>query len=170
MNLIVNSSSIPLELTASLNFYYNGVVKTAFLPLPSFIIQFGIITKMFKQKGDLKYEYNPFRNLRVETDRYNSNGKLVLKKGQLIDFTVTGLDFDINKPVEVELQTSYDGSVNMILNDDKNVPFIVNSRFTPLEDDTYEIIDRKGGNDTNIYSEINYKSQIRLYKTSAKIS
>lgn len=170
MNLIVNSSSIPLELTASLNFYYNGVVKTAFLPLPSFIIQFGIITKMFKQKGDLKYEYNPFRNLRVETDRYNSNGKLTLKKGQLIDFTVTGLDFDINKPVEVELQTSYDGSVNMILNDDKNVPFIVNSRFTPLEDDTYEIIDRKGGNDTNIYSEINYKSQIRLYKTSDKIS
>ena len=68
MNLTLSNNPIGLEVTSVLNFYYGGVAKTAFLPLPSFIIQFGILTKMFKQKGDLKYEYNPFRNLRVETD------------------------------------------------------------------------------------------------------
>ena len=38
------------------------------------------------------------------------------------------------------------------LNDDKNIPRLINSRFSARELGTYEIVDRIGENDTNIYN------------------
>ena len=55
----------------------------------------------------------------------------------------------------MEIQPSYDGSVNLIINDDKNTPRLINSRFSTREKNTYEIVDRIGENDTNIYSSTN---------------
>jgi hypothetical protein len=45
--------------------------------------------------------------------------------------------FSLKNPVGIETQPSYDGSVNLILNDDKNFPKLINSRFSTMEDDTY---------------------------------
>jgi hypothetical protein len=42
------------------------------------------------------------------------------------------LSFDINHPVDILPQWSYDGSVNLIINDGKNIPRLINSRFSPL--------------------------------------
>lgn len=67
------------------------------------------------------------------------------------------------------IQPSYDGSVNVILNDDKNPPRLINSRFTVTENKTYKRIDRKGTNDTNIYKEKYLDINTRLFKTTNKI-
>jgi len=48
-------------------------------------------------------------------------------------------------------QYSYDGSVNLILTDGKQIPKLINSRFSATGKNTYEIVDRKGDADTNIY-------------------
>ena len=40
------------------------LLTKTFAPLPSFDIDFEIHAKVFNQEGDLKYEYNAFRNLR----------------------------------------------------------------------------------------------------------
>lgn len=61
------------------------------------------------------------------------------------------LNFDLNHPVDIVCQESYDGSTNLILNDEKNIPRLINTRFTPLQNNTYERRDRKGNTDTNIY-------------------
>lgn len=61
------------------------------------------------------------------------------------------LDFDLRHPVEITCQQSYDGSTNLILNDNKHIPRLINTRFTPLEHNTYERVDRKGNTDTNLY-------------------
>jgi len=61
------------------------------------------------------------------------------------------LQFSLEHPVDIVPQYSYDGSVNLILNDGKNTPKLINSRFSATGKDTYEIIDRTGNNDTNIY-------------------
>lgn len=74
-------------------------------------------------------------------------------KKQLIDFDTTELKFDINHPVDILPQYSYDGSVNLIINDGKNIPRLINSRFTPIGRNKYKIQDRKGDNDTNIYDQ-----------------
>ena len=158
-------------------------------------------------KGNLVYEYNPFRNYRLNSnkyfyknayytlkelkDKYNiipcygeddtlqewndtitspptkwaflDKGKLLkidnnqcpelYEKGQLIDFETSELKFSLEHPVHIVPQYSYDGSVNLIINDGLNIPRLINSRFSATGRNTYEIVDRKGSNDTNIYDE-----------------
>mgnify|MGYP003537808564 CR=1 FL=1 len=73
------------------------------------------------------------------------------ESGELVDFITNELSFNLNHPVEILPQYSYDGSVNLILNDGLNIPRLINSRFTVTGKNTYKVIDRKGDNDTNIY-------------------
>lgn len=128
-----------------------------FLDLPKFNIDYEMKAKLFNQEGDMTYEYNPFRNLQDATS------------GQLKYFTTNELAFDLNHPVDLQVQPSYDGTVNLIINDDKNPPKLINSRFTPIEDNRYKIIDRSGNTDTNIYKESVIEQVTRLYKTTSKI-
>jgi len=52
----------------------------------------------------------------------------------------------------------------MIFTDDKNIPRLVNSRFTPKDNNTYEVIDREGVHDTNIYHGDNFEVETSLTK------
>ena len=76
---------------------------------------------------------------------------ILRESGELVDFITDELSFSLNHPVELLPQYSYDGSVNLILNDGLNIPRLINSRFTVTGKNTYKVIDRKGDNDTNIY-------------------
>lgn len=80
-------------------------------------------------------------------------GWVLREAGELVDFITNELSFDLSHPVELLPQYSYDGSVNLILNDGLNVPRLINSRFTVTGKNTYKVIDRKGDNDTNIYDQ-----------------
>ena len=91
------------------------------------------------------------------------SGTIWAKAGSLIDLDTEQLNFDLDHPVEIEVQPSYDGSVNLILNDDKNIPRLINSRFSVREKDTYEIVDRIGENDTNIYNSKTFDKDTSLY-------
>ena len=73
--------------------------------------------------------------------------------GELVDFITNELSFSLEHPVDILPQYSYDGSVNLILNDGLNIPRLINSRFTVTGRNTYKVIDRKGDNDTNIYDQ-----------------
>ena len=136
-----------------------------------------------KTKGNLRYEYNPFHNYQTNVNLYkdsdgkitedSTNNNLYATAGSLIDFTTDQLNFDLEHPVDIEVQPSYDGSVNLIINDDKNIPRLINSRFSVREKNTYEIVDRIGENDTNIYSQKDFEKDTSLYfrySTSPKIS
>ena len=146
-----------------------------------------VLTKTLPTKGNIVYEYNPFRNYRLSKDMYEYKSGLyslqelktlfgiILKddgwyiddeimtkqdelptcrmRGELVDFITDELSFDLEHPVSIIPEYSYDGSVNLILNDGKNQPRLINSRFSATGKNTYEIIDRKGNNDTNIYDQ-----------------
>ena len=127
------------------------------------MINLKTVLYQFNTSGKLTYEYNPFHNFRLDTDIVK-NGTVVKKAGSLEDLDTDKLNFDINHPVDILPQTSYDGSVNLILNDNKNVPRLINSRFTVEENDTYEVVDRRGNNDTNIYDEDTFDTDTSLYK------
>jgi hypothetical protein len=88
---------------------------------------------------------------------------LYASAGSLIDLDTDKLNFDLDHPVDIEVQPSYDGSVNLILNDDKNIPRLINSRFSVREKNTYEIVDRIGENDTNIYNSKTFDKDTSLY-------
>lgn len=95
--------------------------------------------------------------------QYSDNVSLLYTAGSLIDLDTDKLNFDLNHPVDITVQPSYDGSVNLILNDGKNIPRLINSRFSAREKGTYEIVDRIGENDTNIYSSETFEKDTSLY-------
>ena len=155
-------------------------------------------------KGNLVYEYNPFRNYRLSESKYHYKNDyysleelelqfnitlsadkqqwlqkglpltgdypVLYEKGQLIDFISDELHFSLEHPVHIIPQASYDGSVNLIINDGLNIPRMINSRFSATGKNTYEIIDRKGNNDTNIYDQgSQFDIDTSLYKRVIQI-
>lgn len=112
--------------------------------------------KKYKQEGDMAHEYNPFRNILGED-------------GELEDFTTTEIEVDLNNPLNIECHPSYDGTVNLIINDDKNAPIIINNRFTKIEDDKYRIITRNQIQQTNLYNKGKINTQTRLFRNINKI-
>lgn len=92
------------------------------------------------------------------------------EKGELVDFITDELQFSLDSPVTIVPQYSYDGSVNLIINDGKNIPRLINSRFSATGKNTYEVVDRKGDNDTNIYDQgEQFDIDTSLYKRTTKI-
>ena len=105
----------------------------------------------YRQEGDLDDTYAPLKNL---VDKDNS----------ICDFNTDELSIDLNNPLSIECQPSYDGTVNLIINDDKNPPRIVNTRFTKIEDGRYRIINRNQKQQTNLYKQGMVDRQTRLFR------
>ena len=61
-----------------------------------------------QQKGALVYEYNPLRVLRTNED-IREHGSVVYPKGSLINLDTELLNFDLNHPIDIVTQQSYDG-------------------------------------------------------------
>lgn len=92
------------------------------------------------------------------------------ESGELVDFITDELKFSLGHPVHIIPQHSYDGSVNLIINDGINIPRLINSRFSATGKNTYEVVDRKGNNDTNIYDQgEQFDIDTSLYKRVVKI-
>ena len=62
---------------------------------------------------------------------------ILVESGELTDFETNELTFDINHPVDILPQYSYDNSVNLIINDGKNKPRLINSRFSATSRNKY---------------------------------
>lgn len=125
------------------------------------------LLKSLQDKGKIVYEYNPLRNLqhleKINGEPPGVPTDFLTKEGDI------GLNFDLTHPVDIICQPSYDGSVNLILNDNKNTPKLINTRFSPLQNNTYKIVDRSGEHDTNIYNEKTFNIDTSLYKRIEKI-
>lgn len=158
----------------------------------NYSMQISLKSQQLKTKGNLVYEYHPFRNYRLPYDIYyfrdkyftkeeynkeiknrpiqtNEQQPILYEAGTLFDFNTDKLNFDIQHPINITPQWSYDGSVNLIINDNSNVPKLINSRFSALGQNKYQIVDRKGNNDTNIYNEDTFDTDTSLYKSYNEI-
>lgn len=157
---------------------WTGMLSVSWIPVLKNTINLGSHYKVVPTEGYIAWEYNPLRNYRLSENMYEKDGKyytedqfftlnpnvqktdkqlpsnwVLREAGELVDFITDELSFNLNHPVEILPQYSYDGSVNLILNDGLNIPRLINSRFTVTGKNTYKIIDRKGDNDTNIYDQ-----------------
>ena len=107
--------------------------------------------------GSMCNAYSPLKNLQDEETR------------NLGDFTTEKLNFDMQHPVDIILQDSYDGSVNMVINDGKNQPRLIGSRFSVIDDGQFKITDHSGYKDTNIYDESTFDIDTSLKTIAQKI-
>lgn len=125
----------------------------------------------YNQEGDMAHEYRPLRNVLLsdspqqETD-YEGN---TMQPKDLADFVTTEIPVKLDKPLNIECQPSYDGTVNLIINDDENPPRIINTRFSVTEDNRYRIINRNQKEQTNIYEEGYIDRETRLFRNINKI-
>ena len=128
----------------------------------------GYYLHSLQQSGFMAYEYNSFHNYRITNQKLLSDGNIdpnAPEIGSIVDFDTEELKFDLEHPVDIQIQPSYDGSVNLILNDGKNQPRLINSRFSYKGMGEYSIEDRIGDNDTNIYDQgIQFNQDTSLYK------
>ena len=132
------------------------------MSLPLISIQINNTIHAFPEDGKLLYQYKPLQNLKVLT----TDGTIDLVSLSLNAFSA---GIDINSPLIIDTEPSYDDSVNLIINDKKNPLKIINSRFYLVDSNTYKIGDRKGNLDTNIYTEENFKIEAGLVKTVRSI-
>lgn len=110
-------------------------------------------TICYPQEGDFQHTYSPLKNL-------------MLSDGSIGFFRVKNFGIDLGHPVNLECQPSYDGTVNLIINDDKNPPRIINSRFSKIEDNRFRVITRNQKEQTNLYKWDKWDTQTRLFRTS----
>lgn len=108
------------------------------------------VIKQFQIKGVLQNKYNPIYSIYQE-------GEDKLQK-----FNVS--EIFQQYPTEIDIQDSYDGSVNLIFNDSYNKTLLINSRFSVLDDNKYKIINRIGEKQSNLYTKSELLSQASLYK------
>lgn len=98
---------------------------------------------------DLIQEYRPFKNL--------------IKSKSSVKFRTLALSgYDRKHPVSIEVQPSYDGSVNLIFTDNQNVPRLINSGFAVLKNGQGKRIKRNQGTKTNYYDESKLEWTSRL--------
>lgn len=131
----------------------------------------------YKQDYYTEEELKSNFKIEISENQWKQNGiqmqnpPILYEKGQLVDFITDKLKVSLNHPISIIPQYSYDGSVNLILNDGLNEPKLINTRFSATGQNTYEIVDRKGNADTNIYddSQEQFDIDTALYKTVSKI-
>lgn len=102
------------------------------------------------KSGELQNAYSPLQNLMTDED--------------LGDFTTKGLTLSPDHPVDIILTDEYDGSQNLILNDDVNEPRLINSRMSVQENHTFLIPEHSGNNVTNVYTNETLNKDISLLK------
>ena len=111
-------------------------------------VNLGVYTT--NKTGKLQNAYSPLQNLMTNED--------------LGDFTTSQLHFDPNNPVDIIITDEYDGSQNLIINDDVNEPRLINSRMSVQENHTFLIPEHQGNIVTNVYNEETLSKDISLLK------
>ena len=79
-------------------------------------------------------------------------------------------DYSTSTPITIEVQDSYDGSVNLILVAEGYKPRIINTGFSKVSDITYELITRNKIVGTNLYNLSTIASDSELIRTSTEIT
>lgn len=120
------------------------------------------ISDLYNCKFNINQQHKVDSNIlytQIESEESNN-----VEAGSIVDLDTPLLNFDLEHPVTMDIQPSYDGTINVIFNDNKNVPRLINSRFSTTELNTYELVDRVGDNDTNIYDQDSFDLDSSLYK------
>jgi hypothetical protein len=82
-------------------------------------------------------------------------------------------DFDLTEPVEVYIQPSYDGSVNLLVhNRGRTSPLLINSGWTRKGDAGFRLLERTGQVQTNRYKNADFSGRLQQQlrpQTAAKL-
>lgn len=123
---------------------------------PQITLKYCDYAQITKNKtGDLAMVYKPLQNL--------------VKDTILGDFTTEKLNFDRYKSEDMLIVDEFDGTTNIIINDDVNNPKLVNSGFSVQENNTFLIPEHYTSAVNNIYQNDTIDQDTQLFKLYTKI-
>ena len=123
---------------------------------PQLYLQSAVYASITQNKtGNLQNCYAPLHNL-------------ITNLG-VSDFTTSKLKFNQYLPEDLIITDEYDGSTNIIINDDYNFPRLINSRISIQENNTFLIPEHYGNAVTNVYEEAYLENQFGLFKLYSQI-
>lgn len=102
------------------------------------------------KEGELQNAYAPLQNLMTSED--------------IGDFTTDQLNLSVHNPVDIIITDEYDGSQNLIVNDDVNEPRLINSRMSVQENHKFKLPQHSGNCVTNVYDNDTLGKDISLLK------
>lgn len=102
------------------------------------------------KSGDLAMVYKPLQNL--------------VKDSALGHFTTENLKFDRYTQQDMLILDEFDGSTNILLNDDQENPKLINSGFSVQEDNTFLIPEHYTNSVSNIYEDATLSQDTQLFK------
>ena len=114
---------------------------------------------------------NRYQALRVYYGDFNGD--------QPVGFSSAHFNLALETPSELELQDSYDGTLNVVVNDGgRNPALLINSGFAlePATDngasdlDRYRVIVREGASQTNRYHPADFTSRLRLHPKGGSLA
>ena len=104
----------------------------------------------------------------------DQNGDMIYAPLHILEghnpLTNIDLGYTLKTPLTIDVQDSYDGSVNLIIVTDQQKPRIINSGFSVLPNDTYKFVNRKQDTATNIYSTDKIAVDTELIRTSSELT
>lgn len=110
-------------------------------------------------EGDLQPQYRPLQNYFGDFD-----GAVPT------DFRSELFEANLEDHVEMLAQPSYDGSVNLLLRDDRHPVRLINSGFSVRDNgQRFEIVARSGSSDTNQYRYRDFSSRLNLLQRSLSL-
>lgn len=123
---------------------------------PELILESATYASITQNKtGNMSNSYAPLHNL--------------ITNFGVSDFTTKKLKFNPNQPQDLLIVDEYDGSTNIILNDDHNFPRLINTRIAIQENNTFLTPEHYGNAVTNVYEESCVENQFGLFKLYNKI-
>lgn len=137
-------------------------------PSPEYTYQTSAPNSELMESGNLTASYRPLHVYYGDTNGARPTG-----------FISSLFNLALNAPSELELQDSYDGTLNIIINDrGRNPALLVNSGFAVLPpaeeapDDygRYQIIVREGTAQTNRYRPADFTSRLRLHPKGGSLA
>ena len=88
--------------------------------------------------GNIKNELSPLHVVKTNPNNPNNPNSYSISV-----LRTPRLQFSLQHPVNIDIQPSYDGTVNLILNDNYNIPRMINSGFQVLSNNKYKYTIRK---------------------------
>lgn len=88
--------------------------------------------------GNIKNELSPLHVVKTNLNNPNNPNSYSISV-----LRTPRLQFSLQHPVNIDIQPSYDGTVNLILNDNYNIPRMINSGFQVLSNNKYKYTIRK---------------------------
>jgi hypothetical protein len=139
-------------------------------PSPDYSNGVGDLANGIDIKGNLVNVYKPIQNYDDYLDVGGTSKTPNNITGVVGSFISTGFNFTIDSSLQLEIQSSFDGTVNLIFTDNVNPPRLINSYFAVQTGNKYKIFAKLNNlKNSDLYTKDSFNNTANLIQSTDKL-